>query len=276
MDFLTSNDWVLPLRTSTLTAFFRLMPMFVGEMFYLTIVFLGYWVINKAFFRYLGCCVCAFTLLNNVLKVFFAIPRPKIERLVALKDPFGFPSGDVQVATIFWGMLCLKFPLKSLRVLGITILASIGFSRIYLGAHTLLDVMGGFFMGIICCFCAWKFYRKEIKLKPLTQLVIALGLIIFSFMYLNKVHYLYSYVLLSGGLWLSAVLSLMLHQKYNSSVVLTFHMAVVAYVTTIFVRLMLSKICKNNFFMAFCLGFYALWLFEFLICKIKFKTLEKS
>lgn len=95
-------------------------------------------------------------LLNVLLKIVVARPRPEVLKLV-YETGFSFPSGHAMVATGFYGFLIYisykKIKNKAIRntlivFLSILVLL-IGLSRIYLGAHYATDIIGGFIIGII-------------------------------------------------------------------------------------------------------------------------------
>lgn len=96
-------------------------------------------------------------LLNPLLKVVFARERPSfLDPLVMLKT-YSFPSGHATGSTIFYG-LAAYLAARAARRWGLRVLAVvaaivavllIGFSRIYLGAHYLSDVVGGFGVGLV-------------------------------------------------------------------------------------------------------------------------------
>lgn len=95
-------------------------------------------------------------LLNVIIKMIIARPRPDILRLV-YETGYSFPSGHAMVATGFYGFLIYiankKIKNKALRKC-ITILLTlliflIGISRIYLGVHYATDIIGAFIIGII-------------------------------------------------------------------------------------------------------------------------------
>lgn len=95
-------------------------------------------------------------LLNVIIKMIIARPRPDILRLV-YETGYSFPSGHAMVATGFYGFLIYiankKIKNKALRrcitILLTLLIFLIGISRIYLGVHYATDIIGAFIIGII-------------------------------------------------------------------------------------------------------------------------------
>lgn len=107
-------------------------------------------------------------LLNRILKVIVARPRPSILRLV-VEDGYSFPSGHAMVSMGFYGFLIyliwmniknkkVKYPLVIFLSL---LILFIGISRIYLGVHYFTDVIGGFIIAIIYLVVFIKFIYKR-------------------------------------------------------------------------------------------------------------------
>src|SRR6266542_3233073 len=95
-------------------------------------------------------------LLNRLLKYAFHRPRPHFDDPILKLTSYSFPSGHTMMATVLYGALAAyllaKTPDRRWRVLIIMsaslLIALVGFSRIYLGAHYLSDVLGAMAEGL--------------------------------------------------------------------------------------------------------------------------------
>lgn len=94
--------------------------------------------------------------LNVVLKNTYHRTRPQFVDPILTFSSYGFPSGHTMAATCFYGVVAAfavwKVRTWPGRVLAVTMAASlvllVGFSRIYLGAHYLSDVLGAMMEGL--------------------------------------------------------------------------------------------------------------------------------
>lgn len=112
-------------------------------------------------------------LLNRILKLIIARPRPSVLRLV-VEDGYSFPSGHSMVSMGFYGFLIyliwvniknkkIKYPLVIFLSL---LILFIGTSRIYLGVHYFTDVIGGFIIAILYLVIFIKFiYKRNNEMK---------------------------------------------------------------------------------------------------------------
>lgn len=112
------------------------------------------------------------SLLNILLKHFFHRQRPILENPLVTLGSYGFPSGHTMGATIFYGLLVLltfaswrRWSRRILSVLLASLLvAAIGLTRIYLGAHFMTDVLAAFAAGAVWlafCWAAGESLRKH-------------------------------------------------------------------------------------------------------------------
>ncbi|MGD6778078.1 phosphatase PAP2 family protein [Sutcliffiella horikoshii] len=106
-------------------------------------------------------------LLNTFVKTIFSRDRPSLDHVVDAGF-YSYPSGHSMNSMAFFGaiaFLCyLKIKQTWLRNILMTgcfvLIGLIGFSRVYLGVHYPLDVLGGFSMG-----ASWLLFLTGIYLK---------------------------------------------------------------------------------------------------------------
>ncbi len=100
-------------------------------------------------------------MLNSFLKFWFGRPRPGEDYAPMVEEKyFSFPSGHSMGSLCVYGflayLLCRHYPRRrwAVRLSALLLIATVGVSRIYLGAHYPGDVVGGFAAGIPCLFLA--------------------------------------------------------------------------------------------------------------------------
>lgn len=95
-------------------------------------------------------------LLNRILKYIFQRPRPHFDDPILTLTSYSFPSAHTLTATVIYGVLAAylfaQTPDPGRRALIVVsaalLIALVGFSRIYLGAHYLTDVLGAMAEGL--------------------------------------------------------------------------------------------------------------------------------
>ena len=127
---------------------------FLGsEPFFLFLLPLIYWNIDRRIGARLGILLIASVVLNDLIKVAFALPRPfwtsGIGQLAGKPEvSFGFPSGHAQSAAALWTFVALQTKRPRLWVpLAFVLVVLVALSRLYVGAHYPLDVVGGALIG---------------------------------------------------------------------------------------------------------------------------------
>ncbi|CAN5214565.1 hypothetical protein BH11MYX1_BH11MYX1_04710 [soil metagenome] len=92
--------------------------------------------------------------INQYLKTIFARPRPRLFDKIPLPTDYSFTSGHSMSAVGVWGVIAAVmvalFPAhrRAIVVAAVTLILTIGLSRIYFGVHWPFDVAGGFLAGL--------------------------------------------------------------------------------------------------------------------------------
>jgi len=174
--FQSLGDWLFyPMR------FFS----FLGdEEFYLFIMPAIYWCFDSRLGLKLGLLLMLSNGVNGIFKFMFHSPRPfwVNDKVIAYihESSFGIPSGHSQNAVAIWGYFAALTKKKWLRWLFITIFVLIGLSRIFLGAHFILDVLVGWVLGGLVVFLfiyLEKKYASNLSNWSKTKLI-SIGLLI--------------------------------------------------------------------------------------------------
>jgi len=131
-------------------------------MFYIGIISLIYWCFSKKTGIKLFCLILFLGYLGVFLKNIFKTPRPNKALWRTEAEGYGFPSGHVTVTAGFWGYFMMAMRKKWITIIASIIIFFVAFSRIYLGVHFLLDIIGGALIGIAA---ALWFYYLETKVR---------------------------------------------------------------------------------------------------------------
>ncbi len=172
---LSANLWRMDLLSPTLPLLHALhikalqLPALVfsglgSEPFYLLLLPLIYWFVDRRIGAQLGLLLLFSVLLNDILKIAFHLPRPywvdpslKPFYAGAMEKSFGLPSGHAQGAFLIWPFLALRSnnP-KKWMPFALALATCIALSRMILGVHWPLDVVVGALIGGLSL---WVFER---------------------------------------------------------------------------------------------------------------------
>jgi len=137
---------------------------------------LGFYFLWRRRFFWLAALVSSVlggALLNRLLKYVFQRPRPHFDDSILKLTSYSFPSGHTMMATVLYGVLAAYLLSKTenlgMRLMVILsasmLIALVGFSRIYLGAHYLSDVLGAMAEGLawlsVCLTAMYSVWRKR-------------------------------------------------------------------------------------------------------------------
>ena len=138
-----------------------------------------YWCLDKRRGRIVTYVILCGAWLNMILKPLVHSPRPPSQlRIVSRNDTsYGFPSEHAQSASSFWAFLSID--MKSLRtsIVGFVIVLGVCLSRVYLGVHYPIQVIGGVLIGIIlAAFSSAIVKRTDLgRMKLLPPILFAAG-----------------------------------------------------------------------------------------------------
>ncbi len=116
-------------------------------------------------------------LLNVLLKYSFQRARPVFDDPVVTLATYSFPSGHAAGATVFYGVLAAYLVCASARwstrvalvAAAVFMVALVAFSRVYLGAHYLSDVLAAMAVGsawLAVCITAMSTLRRSRAIRP--------------------------------------------------------------------------------------------------------------
>ena len=145
------------IRTPLLDKLMSVITVLGQEMAFIVVGLILIWCFDKRFgYRFLFMYMLG-TAVNQALKAVFMIPRPwaidpKLTIVESARDGatgFSFPSGHTQSGVLMYGGVAARIKKGWAETAAAILALLIGFSRMYLGVHTLLDVVVAFIMGII-------------------------------------------------------------------------------------------------------------------------------
>jgi len=133
-----------------LDMFFTAVTLLGSEGFYLLLLPVLVWCLDKKLGLRVALLVLFSAYLNEALKALFQFPRPdpEVVRWVVSAGGWGFPSGHAQTTTALFGYLALWLRPRRWTAALWLVPPLVSLSRLYLGVHYPHDVMGGILIGL--------------------------------------------------------------------------------------------------------------------------------
>ena len=171
------------LRTPIMTAIMSAVTYLGHEMVLLVVAMILAWCVDKRYgYRFLGAFMLG-SFLQQALKAIFMIPRPwiidptflAVESAIPAASGYSFPSGHTLTACITLGGVAVLVKKNWAYLLAVLLSLTVAFSRMYLGVHTLLDVVVGFLLGVIVLVFFGVMFRKEGEQNKKLNMILIIG-----------------------------------------------------------------------------------------------------
>lgn len=145
--------WIQSWAGPALDQFFMTITRLAMEDFFLAIIPIIYWTVDKGLGQRLAQITLFSIWANSGLKEFFHNPRPDPGSVRVLFPEsgtgFGFPSGHAQNSAAFWGVIARWIRRPAGYLVSVLLILLVSFSRLYLGLHFPGDVLGGIAFGLV-------------------------------------------------------------------------------------------------------------------------------
>lgn len=168
----------------TLDAVMLLVTQLGSQQAYIALLVIAYLGVHAGRGRALALYVVAGFYLNQQLKGLFDTQRPfeldpTVVRSQGALDTAlgsGFPSGHAQSTTTFWGLAAVFARRTWLTVVALAVIALVSLSRLYLGVHLPVDVLGGLLVGAAIVSLGAALARR--RLDPGARATLVLGVVV--------------------------------------------------------------------------------------------------
>ncbi|MFC1785971.1 phosphatase PAP2 family protein [Candidatus Neomarinimicrobiota bacterium] len=177
-------NFLQSLQSDGLTSFFKFFTFFGEKEFYIIVLPLFFWLWDKDKSVKLLFILLPSLLLNFWLKEIFQTARPLGVALIE-QGGFAFPSGHAQGSTTLWLMLAMLIRKKWINILAVVMIILVSLSRLYLGVHWPIDILGGILIALVLLLVYDKFifdnYQTYISAKTAIGKAALLTIVILFF-----------------------------------------------------------------------------------------------
>ena len=152
--------WIQTMRTPLLDHVFTSITILGEEYFAIAVLCLILWCVNKKSGYTIGFTYLTSWIFNFSLKRIFKVPRPFVldKDIIPIRPEtatgYSFPSGHTQSISSLSTAIAVTFRKRVLYITATLLVILMAASRMYLGVHTLLDVVVGAIVGILWVYVA--------------------------------------------------------------------------------------------------------------------------
>lgn len=167
-------------RNEGLTLFFTSVTILAENLFLVMLLAVLYWCIDKVKAKRLAWFVLFSAVGNGIVKNIVRMPRPYeigvVKPLrVETATSYSFPSGHTQAVTSFWTGSMIILKTKVSVILGCVMILLTAFSRLYLGVHWPMDVLGAIGFGLVFVYFGNQIMDEETTVNEWHLLATGVG-----------------------------------------------------------------------------------------------------
>ena len=184
------------IRCGFLDAFFSIVTLFGEETALLAFGLIIFWCVSKNKGYYLLTVGFVGIVINQTLKMICRVPRPWVtdpnftivESAREAATGYSFPSGHTQSSVGLLGSVARMTTIKALRIGAIVLAVLVPLSRLYLGVHTLADVLISFAIASALVLVFYPLFERAEKCPRMLYFVLG-GLILITVGYICYVSF---------------------------------------------------------------------------------------
>lgn len=168
-DYMQLLYWFEKIRNPFLDFVFSAITYLGDEIALMLIAIVLFWCVNKRSGYYMLVSGFFGIIVNQVLKLACKIPRPEkidpkftiVESAREAAQGYSFPSGHTQNAVTVFGSIFLLAKKTWVKITAIVIAVLVGVSRMYLGVHTVWDVIAAAGCAIIILLVLEELFKND-------------------------------------------------------------------------------------------------------------------